>query len=167
MLVLTIGALLVLGAACTSSGGGKAKIRDDLTVDEAKAQLTKMVLDTAAAAAPGRPHQVFEDIGPTGCEDADVARHVFSTWSVDVMVEDGRDPAQLLPAVEAHWKERGYTIDRHRLDDPEPELISRTEGFAMTALAVPGSGRLNIGGDTPCVPNPERDQEGPTPVPGG
>jgi len=157
MLLLGLGAWVMI-AACSSSGGGNSKVRDDLSVDEAKAQLQKMVIDTAEAAAPGRPRPVFDDIGPTGCEDADVSPHVFSTWSVNVKLEDGRDPAELLPAVEAHWEERGYDIDRHRLDDPEPELIARTKGFAITALAVPGSGQLNIGGDTPCVPNPERDQ---------
>ena len=78
--------------------------------------------------------------------------------SVDVVMEDGREPAELLPAVEAHWKEQCYDIDRHRLDDPDPDLIGRRKGFALVALAVPGSGRLNIGGDTPCVPNPERDK---------
>ncbi len=155
MLVLSLGALVVLAAACTASGGGSSKVRDDLTIDEAEAQLKKIVLDTAEAAGPGLPRPVFEDIGPTGCEDADVSPHVFRTWSVDVVLDDGREPVELLPAVEAHWKERGYDIDRHRLEDPEPELIGRTRGFAVTALAVPGSGLLNVGGDTPCVPNPE------------
>jgi hypothetical protein len=158
MPLLALGVLVLPAARSSSAGGGNSKVRDDLSIDEARAQLKQMVIDTAEAAAPGRPHPVFEDIGPTGCEDADVARHVFSTFSVDVVLEDGREPAELLPAVEAHWEERGYEIDRHRLDDPEPDLIGRRKGFALTALAVPGSGRLNIGGDTPCVPNPERDK---------
>ena len=155
MLLLALGVLVVV-AACSSSGGGNSKVRDDLSIDEARAQLKKMVTDTAEAAGPGRPHPVFSDIGPTGCEDGDIARHVFSSFSVDVVLEDGREPVELLPAVEAHWKEQGYEVDRHRLDDPEPDLIGRRKGFALVALAVPGSGRLNIGGDTPCVPNPER-----------
>jgi hypothetical protein len=149
---------LMVVTACGSSGDGP-EVRDNLTIAEAKARLQKIVLDTAEAAGPGLPHPVFEDIGPTGCEDTETSPHVFSTWSVDVVLEDGRQPAELLPAVEAHWKDRGYDIDRHRMEDPEPELIGHTQGFAVTALAVPDSGRLNIGGDTPCVPNPELEEK--------
>ena len=156
MLLVALGAGVML-ASCSSSSGN-SKVRDDISIDEARTQLKQMVNDTAEAVVPGRPHPVFEDIGPTGCEDADVARHVFGTFSVDVVLDDGREPAAFLPAVEAYWKDRGYDIDRRRLDDPDPDLIGRKEGFALTALAVPGSGRLNIGGDTPCVPNPERDK---------
>lgn len=155
--------VMVLGSACSSDGdaaGGLGR-RDDLTIDKALAELKQIVLETAEAVAPGLPHPVADDmdIGPTGCEDADISPHVFSTWGVDVLVGDGREPADLLPAVEDHWKAKGYEIDRGRLDTDDPELVGSTRGFNFTALAVPGSGKLNIGGDTPCVPNPELDEE--------
>lgn len=156
---LTLGTLAVAGTACSSGGGGGGRVRDDLTIEDAEARLKEIVLDTAEAAAPGLPHPVFSDIGPTGCEDADISKHVFRTWSVNVMMQEGREPADLLGAVESHWKQRGYDVDRDRLEDPQPELLGRAEGFVFRALAVPGSGQLNIGGDTPCVPNPDGRKE--------
>ncbi|MGH8905578.1 MAG: hypothetical protein ACRD0K_03460 [Egibacteraceae bacterium] len=147
--------VIIATAACAAMGGAGGGVREDLTSDEAHARLRQIILDTAEAAAPGAPHPVSIDIGPSFCEEADIAPHVFSTWGVDIAISDGRQPADLLPAVEARWEERGYDIDRRHLDDPHPDLLSSVEGFTFRALAVPGSGILTISGDTPCVPNPE------------
>ncbi|HKY74611.1 MAG TPA: hypothetical protein VJS45_00610 [Acidimicrobiia bacterium] len=161
---IALGALAVLTAACNAngeSGGGRAaKFRDDLDRDEAFATLQQMIRDTAKAAGPDLRVNVAEgaEIGWTDCENRDAA-HVFNTWSMEVILRPGQEPADLLPAVEAHWKSKGYDIQRAPKGDPHEDLIVRPDGYVLRALVVPDSAVLPITGDTPCVPKGDERSE--------
>src|SRR3712207_2648137 len=82
---------------------GRNRIRTDLTLDEALGQLQRIITDTAETVAPGVEWQLDQDIGPRGCEDAEVAPHLFHTWGITIPVAPGHQPAELLAAVEAYW----------------------------------------------------------------
>ncbi|MGH8905579.1 MAG: hypothetical protein ACRD0K_03465 [Egibacteraceae bacterium] len=150
-----VGLVAIATAACAALGRGSG-VRDDLTSDEALARVHQIVDETADAVLPGAPRQPrVEDTVPRYCEEADIAPHVSHTWGVRIPLQDGQEPAELLSAVEAHWEDLGYDIDRRWVDDTHPELLGSADGFTFRALAVPGSGRLVIDANSPCVPNPE------------
>jgi hypothetical protein len=84
-------------------------------------------------------------VGDTGAHQAEVP--------ISVAVTGGSDGAALLPAIEAYWRGRGYTIDRSGLSDRQfPKLRAHAGTDALlVATGYVGLPRLNLYAVSACV----------------
>lgn len=129
-----------------------------MNIAQGREHLRRLLAETHRAVAPGRALTPRIDIGPTDCRGrlGQSLGTQLHSLGFDLRLEQP-DGAPLLPEIEAHWRRRGFTVDAHRLQDPQPEVLASSDGFTLRALAVPGSGVVHLGGDTPCLPPaPER-----------
>lgn len=142
--------------ACSSPLPAGHEEPNEMNVEDGRKHLKSILDGTHRATAAELPLKDHVVIGPSECRDASNIGFgtYFTTVAFDIQLE-GRDGLQLLQAIQAHWAERGYDIDTGRLGSSQPELLGASDGFTFRALAVPGSGWVNLAGDTPCLAKAE------------
>lgn len=75
------------------------------------------------------------------------------TYSVDLDLPKKGDGRAQLKRIRRHWEQSGYLIKSDEVDDDfAPMLTAERDGFGFWALAPSRDDRLNVFGDTPCVP---------------
>jgi len=123
------------------------------TSQESREALRALFHEVAETVAPGQTLELFREIGPTECVDPTnrgLGTHYF-TLSYNLPADDSAFET-ILSAIAERWKASGFELSTERLGDPQPELLASRRGTTVRALAVPGSGRINLAGDTPCLP---------------
>ncbi len=130
-----------------------------MNIAEGQAHLEHLLAETAADVAPGVTVGPTEVIGPSECTDRlNRGKGTMSTTvGIDLKLEPGAKPEELLGPIESYWRRKGYTVDRRKLTRPQPELLGQDGGFTFRALAVAASSSINLAGDTPCLPPAPRE----------
>jgi len=124
-----------------------------MNVLDARADLVKLLRDTAQTVAPDVPAEVRSDPGPTPCQ-SDVTGQILDTESARLVLVVKVEPnleKDALKATVAAWEKVGVELDRSRIDDVQPEVLGRRPGYGVRVLAVEGSGQLALTGETDCL----------------
>ena len=67
----------------------------------------------------------------------------------NIQVPSDEESLRVLDRIDAYWTQQGHSVNRARLTDAQPEIVVVTDGFRFRA--VPGSGIVNLAGETPCL----------------
>jgi len=139
-------------SASDSAGNSKGNSAGgDLNIAQGTEHLEMILRSTHGAVGDGSVLEPERAIGPTECTDAtNVGQGTyFSTRGFNFQ---SSNLSATLEAVAEQWQAAGYEIDRRRFDEPNPQLLGKSDGFSFRALAVTAKGIVNLAGDTPCLP---------------
>jgi hypothetical protein len=151
---------LVAVAGCQNTAGRPESKASTVTPTEAHAHLKDELFAVAKAAIPAGQPVITQDVKDAPCGGSQGTEH--SRVKSSIYVSNG-DPKlshsadEVIQAAAEHLRAQGWQVQPiERNNDGSVIAYAGKGGFSVRVTAVMGTKKVELGGDTPCVDNPDR-----------